>query len=208
MFRLQGDGEAPSGLVYVVEDDDAVRASLCFLLEQCGYTPVQLSSGEELLARMPDLPPGCLLLDVNLPGMSGLELLDRLHAEDCWFPALVTTGMARVDVAVRAFHAGAVEFLTKPVDADTLQTALRGAFATLDGVLAARAARARLSRLSARELQVMQNLCAGMTAKEVARELGISHRTVEVYRQAIYNKLGVGGLAELVSLNLLSAGGR
>lgn len=192
--------------IYVVEDDAAVLASLLFLLEQIGFPATPLESAEALLETMPTLAPGCLLLDLNLPGMTGLQLLARLRAAGWPYPAVVVTGMARVDVAVSAFHAGAVEFLTKPVDVEMLEAALQKACAKFGEASEIHGAREAFNRLSPREYQVMEAICDGLTAKEAALKLGLSHRTVEVYKQGIYNKLGVEGLVDVVRLKVISGG--
>lgn len=190
--------------VYVVEDDPGVRASLDFLLQELGYSPLGFARGEELLARLPDLTPGCLLLDVGLPDVSGLELLESVRAAGCPFPVVMTSGLDSVPLVIQAFSAGVVTFLPKPLDTSELAEALAEGFDQLPERLTVQSAVTAIGALSPRERQVFEATCDGRTSPEVADLLGISERTVEAYRRAIHEKLRAPGIADLVKLRHLA----
>jgi two-component system response regulator FixJ len=195
--------------VYVVDDDEAVRDSLSVLLEVNGYTSRAFSSAQEFLAAAPTLRPGCLIADIRMPRMDGLEMQQRLIERALPFPLIVVTGHGDVPLAVRAMKAGALDFIEKPFTAETILDGVKDALARLaepraqDAV--ASTAAARLETLSPREREVMEGLLAGLPNKSIAYDLGISPRTVEIHRARVMDKMGARSLSELVRMGL--AGG-
>jgi two-component system, LuxR family, response regulator FixJ len=194
------------GYIYIVDDDGAVRASLLALFEANGYTSRIFSSAQEFLAAAPSLQPGCLIADIRMPGMDGLEMQQRLIERGLPFPFIAVTGHGDVPLAVRAMKAGALDFIEKPFTADTIlgraKSALNdlGAARQVDGLIAT--ATARLKALSPREREVLQGLLTGLANKSIAYELGISPRTVEIHRARVMEKMGVRSLSELVRMGL------
>jgi FixJ family two-component response regulator len=188
-------------LIHVVEDDESLRESLLDLLNAAGFEGRgYASTGAFLLHPLPDRH-GCVLLDVRLPGPSGLELQAAMQRQGVALPVIFLTGHADVATSVRAMKAGAVDFLEKPVQRDTLLDALRRA---LERDRAARAARgeaqrhaARLAALTPREREVFDRIVSGMLNKQIADNLGVSLRTVKAYRAQLMEKLGVASAAEL-----------
>jgi two-component system response regulator FixJ len=192
--------------IYVVDDDEAVRDSLFALLEANGYTSRTFSSAQEFLAAAPTLRPGCLIADIRMPGMDGLEMQQRLVERSLPFPLIVVTGHGDVPLAVRAMKAGAIDFIEKPFAADAILASAESALGRLSeprepDALAARAA-ARLEALSPREREVLEGLLAGLPNKSIAYDLGISPRTVEIHRARVMEKMGARSLSELVRLGL------
>jgi FixJ family two-component response regulator len=195
---------SPAALIHVVDDDESLRASLQDLLDAAGYdVRGYASTGEFLLDPLPDRP-GCVLLDVRLPGPSGLELQQALQRRGIALPVIFLTGHADVATSVRAMKAGAVDFLEKPVERDTLLDALRRAVARDHAQRAAREhahrRSARLAMLTPREREVFDRIVAGKLNKQIADELGIGLRTVKAYRAQLMEKLGVDSAAELGKL--------
>ena len=188
-------------LIHVVDDDESLRDSLIDLLRAAGFDAMGYgSTGEFLLQPLPERP-GCLLLDVRLPGPSGLELQAALRSRGLQLPIVFLTGYADVPTTVRAVKAGAVDVLEKPVDRDHLLQAIGTALA---GDAQARAARqaqadrdARLTSLTAREREVFERIVAGERNQAIADALGVSLRTVKAYRAQLMAKLGVATAAEL-----------
>jgi len=188
--------------VYIVDDDEAMRDSLLWLLESQGFAVTAYSSAEDFLAACRDGMAGCIVLDVRMPGMSGLELYEKLNARHCTLPVIFITGHGDVPMAVSALKKGAVDFIEKPFgDKDMLR--LIEQCLELDrnnreknqqGVAAAR----RLAALTEREVEVMNLIVAGKLNKQVADVLNISIKTVEVHRSRIMNKMAVRTVAELV----------
>jgi FixJ family two-component response regulator len=188
-------------LIHVVDDDESLRNSLLRLLraagfEACGYG----STGEFLLNPLPDRP-GCVLLDLRLPGPSGLELQAALHRQGVTLPVIFLTGHGDVASSVRAMQAGAVDFLTKPVTRDTLFGALQRALTRDARERAARVEagelRRRVDSLTPRELDVFDAVACGKLNKQIADELGMAERTVKLHRAHVMAKLEVGSPAEL-----------
>ncbi|MCE3288463.1 MAG: response regulator [Caulobacter sp.] len=196
--------------VYVVDDDAAVRDALAFSLATADLDPRTFDSGAALLAAMP-LAPGCIVTDVRMPEMSGIDLVRRLRQLDCALPVVVITGHADVPLAIEAMKAGVAEFLEKPFDDDVLigvvqrlleeQVPLQRELAEKENL------RQRLSELSARERDVLDGLMAGRANKVIAYDLGISPRTVEVYRANLMKKMAARSLSELVRMALAASSG-
>jgi FixJ family two-component response regulator len=188
--------------VHIVEDDPSMRASLARLVGDGGYQLALFASAEEFLAvARPDLA-GCVLLDLRLPGMSGLELQERLVQRGCLLPVVFLTAHGELPAGVRAMKQGAVDFLEKPVPADTLFGAIAAAIAR---DAAARQARedladltARVASLSQREREVWLRIVRGQLNKQVAYDLGIVERTVKLHRASAMAKLGAASLADMV----------
>lgn len=195
-------------VVHVVDDDAAVRAALALLLRTVGMTVEEHADPAAFLARLPTLPPGCLVLDLRMPVMSGLQLQERLLAGGCDWPFILLTGHGGLEACRRAFKAGAVDFLTKPVDEEALIEAIQAGFARLDGARSRDAerveARALLARLTAREREVLAMVGNGHATKEIARALDLSPRTVETHRANIAAKLGTASVAEMARVVLLA----
>jgi FixJ family two-component response regulator len=204
--------EAP--LVHVVDDDESLRTSLLRLLRAAGFEARGYgSTGDFLLHPLPDRP-GCVLLDLRLPGPSGLELQAALHRQGVALPVIFLTGHGDVASSVQAMQAGAVDFLTKPVTRDALFGALRHALARDARERAARAEadglRRRFASLTPREREVFDAVASGKLNKQIADELGMAERTVKLHRAHVMEKLEVGSPAELgrlaERLRLLSDG--
>ncbi|RAK56826.1 response regulator FixJ [Phenylobacterium deserti] len=194
-------------VVHVIDDDEAMRESLDFLLDSAGMKARTYESALQLLERE-QLEPGVIVTDVRMPEMNGLELVRRLKARGAPHPIIVITGHGDVPLAVEAMKAGVVDFLEKPFDDDALLGAIRTALA--DGSKASEddAEKVRLREiietLSPREREVLQGVVEGKLNKVIAHELGISPRTVEVYRANVMSKTGARGLSELVRMVLLT----
>jgi two-component system response regulator FixJ len=191
--------------VYVVDDDEAVRRSLSGLLESEGYTVADYDSAAAFLASAPALATGCLIADIRMPGMDGIELREHLTAAGLDFPMIVITGHGDVPLAVRAMKAGAVDFIEKPFAMTAILESLDTAFARLDPPALSEptaAAAAKLSLLSRREREVLEGLLAGLPNKSIAYDLAISPRTVEIHRARVMDKMGARSLSELIRLAL------
>jgi two-component system response regulator FixJ len=191
-------------MVHVVDDDEAMRDSLAFLLQSAKLAVRVYESGPALLARAADIEPGCILTDVRMPGMSGLELVARLKEIRVFHPIIVLTGHADVALAVEAMKAGVVDFLEKPFDDEALLRAVRAALAG-GGELAARQSErseieTRLARLTERESEVFDAIVNGDSNKLAAQKLGISPRTVEIYRANVMQKMEAENLSALVRM--------
>ncbi len=194
------------GVIYVVDDDEAVRDSLSVLLETNGYTVRTFASASEFLAAAPTLRAGCLIADIRMPQMDGLELQQRLNERALSFPLVVITGHGDVPLAVRAMKAGALDFIEKPFAAETIlngvAAALRDIHEPKEPDSAAAVATARLAGLTTREREVLDGLLAGLPNKSIAYDLAISPRTVEIHRARVMDKMGARSLSELVRLGL------
>jgi len=207
---------AAAPVIHVVDDDDSFRTAISRLLKAAGYeTRHHRSAGEFLLDRAPD-GPGCVLLDVNMPGPSGLDLQEALSRRGDDRPVIFLTGHGDIRQSVRAMRHGAVDFLEKPVQRKELLAAIEQALRkqSADGEDAARRRDAanRYARLTAREREVLAHVVAGKLNKQIAADLGVVERTVKAHRAQIMEKLGVDSVAELVHLEGLlhrrSAGAR
>lgn len=195
-------------VVHVVDDDEAARESLAFLLASAGIANRTYASAELLLSRVADLGPGCIVTDVRMPGMSGLDLLSHLRNAKVSLPVIVITGHGDVPLAVEAMKLGAVDFIEKPFNDDLLLASIRSALSRgeVGGEREQERADAaeRIGRLSGREHDVLNGLVAGKPNKVIAFDLGISPRTVEVYRANLMTKTQASSLSELVRLTLLA----
>jgi two-component system response regulator FixJ len=195
--------------VYIVDDDEAVRDSLSALLESKGYAVTSFGSAPEFLETARLLPAGCLVVDIRMPAMDGLELQQRLIERSLGFPLIVITGHGDVTLAIRAMKAGAIDFIEKPFASEAILGSLAAAFARLSTPtaqdLAAGGATSKLNLLSPREREVLEGLLAGLPNKSIAYDLGISPRTVEIHRARVMDKMGARSLSELIRLAL--AGG-
>lgn len=189
--------------VFVVDDDISVRESLEFLIRDEGWQVETFTSAEEFVNRPREFVPSCLILDISMPGLNGLELQKRLAVERPEIPIIFLTGHGDIPKTVQAIKAGAIEFLTKPFSDSALLSAIRGAIdrsKTLIGRDAElRALRARYARLTPREREVLALVVVGKANKEVAYELGISEVTVKAHRGSMMQKMEAGSLAELVN---------
>ena len=190
--------------IHLVDDDEAIRRSASFMLRTSGHVVKTYASGIEFLDAAGAAPPGCILLDVRMPDMDGLEVQQALKARGILLPVIVMTGHGDVGVAVQAMKAGAVDFIEKPFEKAVLMSALDEGFARLDetGRRQARAeeAQARLAALTPRELDVMKGLARGHPNKTIAYDLGISPRTVEIHRANLMTKLEVASLSEALRI--------
>jgi two-component system response regulator FixJ len=196
----------PERLVYVVDDDEAVRESLSALLEARSFTVRAFGLARDFLAAAPTLRPGCLIADIRMPEMDGLELQRELEARSFHFPLIVITGHGDVPLAVRAMKAGALDFIEKPFAAEAIIASIDMALGRLaasggEDPLATTAT-ARLALLSPREREVLQGLLAGLPNKSIAYDLAISPRTVEIHRARVMDKMGARSLSELIRLSL------
>jgi two-component system, LuxR family, response regulator FixJ len=193
--------------VHVVDDDPAIRRSLEQLLEAAGFKVVSYDTPLAFLDAAFDLVPGCVLLDIRMPGMDGLELQALLQEGNVPMPVVIMTGQGDIQSAVRAMKAGAVDFLEKPYSDESLINAIESALAGADRANVQReaaAASAQISALSPREREVLDALVAGRPNKVIAFDLGISVRTVEVHRARMMERLGVRQLAEAVRLAVMA----
>ena len=192
-------------IVHIVDDDEAVRQSLAFLLSSAGLAVRVYDSATAFLADLSGVKGGCLVTDIRMPDMTGLELLHQLRARACGLPAIVITGHGDVPLAVEAMKAGAIDFIEKPFDEEAILTAVRDALERGAGEGGDAAAIAeRLASLSERERQVLQGLIAGHPNKTIAYDLGISPRTVEVYRANLMTKMEARSLSELIRMAILA----
>jgi len=195
---------SPEPTVFVVDDDQAMRHSLRWLLQSVGLPVETYATAEEFLAGYSPDQPGCLVLDIRMPGMGGLQLQDELKARSIRLPIIIITGYAEVPTAVRALKAGAVDFLEKPFSDQLLVDHVRKAIAADRVARAAEAqrtaAQGRLALLTTREREVLCRVVDGKANKVIAAELGIVEKTVEAHRSRLMVKLAVDSLAGLIRL--------
>jgi FixJ family two-component response regulator len=201
VITLTGD---PTPVVFVVDDDVSVRESLDLLIRTAGWQPETYASAQAFLSR-PRVPaPSCLVLDVSLPDLTGLDLQQRIGPERSDLPIIFITGHGDIPMSVRAMKAGAVEFLTKPFDDEMLLQAITGAIERSRTARSRQAElqtlRDRYAGLSHREREVMALVVAGLLNKQIAGELRISEITVKAHRGKVMRKMGAGSLAELVRM--------
>jgi two-component system, LuxR family, response regulator FixJ len=192
------------GKVYVVDDDEAMRDSMDFMLSAADYRVTLFNSARDFLDKLADLEFGCVISDVRMPDIDGIELLKRLKAGPTLFPVVIMTGHGDVPLAVEAMKLGAADFLEKPFEDERLIGIIDAALRKTEPDLKSEAARSeiksRIAALSPRERQVMDGLVAGRSNKMMAIEYDISPRTVEVYRANVMTKMQAGSLSELVRL--------
>jgi two-component system response regulator FixJ len=197
-------------VVHVIDDDADVRQSLAFLLTSAGLTVRMHDSALAFLDVLPGITDGCVVTDVRMPGMDGLELQRRLRQLKARLPVIVMTGHGDVPLAVEAMKSGAVDFIEKPFEDEVLLSAIRSALArqaqASDRDARAAAIQQRIAKLSEREREVLDRLVAGKANKVIAFELGISPRTVEVYRANVMTKMQADSLSELVRMALIDGG--
>ena len=190
--------------VFIVDDDDAVRRFLCGLIASVDVPVEAFVSAQEFLDSFELGRAGCLLLDIRMPGMSGLELQQELERRTIDLPVIVLTGHGNVQVAVTAMKAGAVDFIEKPFNnellLDKVQRALSDSVRAREARLGQEAIKDRLARLTLRERQVLERVIVGDTNKGVARRLGISEKTVELHRSRVMEKMQARSLAALVKM--------
>jgi len=195
-------------LVHIIDDDEAMRDSLLFLLDTAGFRAAASASAADFLRTIPNAGLGCIVTDIRMPDMTGLELIKVLRAGGHAYPVVVITGHGDVPLAVEAMKAGVVDFIEKPFDDETLLEAIRIAFregTDLAGTNPERLAiQARMGELSPREREVLGGVVAGKPNKIIAHDLGISPRTVEVYRANLMTKMSAASLSELVRMALVA----
>jgi len=191
-------------VIHVIDDDEAMRESLDYLLDAASLAVRTYESADEFVKNLQTLEPGCIVTDVRMPGMNGLELVRLLAERRVKHPVIVITGHGDIALAVEAMRAGAVNFLEKPFEEETFLGAIRSALAEESRLQEDQAEKQRLAAvfeaLSPRERDVLEGVIEGKMNKVIAYELGISPRTVEVYRANMMSKTGARGLSELVRM--------
>ncbi|MGA7387804.1 MAG: response regulator FixJ [Pseudolabrys sp.] len=194
----------PELIVYVIDDDDAVRHSLEFLLKTAGIEVRGFESAKAFLEMLPRIKTGCIITDVRMPEITGIDLLRRVKESGLDIPVIVITGHGEISLAVEAMKIGAVDFLEKPFDDDLLLASVRSALNKEANTAKHRAEVAdlhdKLAALSNRERQVLEGLVVGKANKVIAFDLGISPRTVEIYRANLMTKMAANSLSDLVRM--------
>lgn len=194
----------PEAIIYVIDDDEAVRQSLEFLLKTAGMTTRSFESAKSFFEILPQVSSGCVITDVRMPDITGIDLLRRVKEVKPELPVIVITGHGDIALAVEAMKIGALDFLEKPFDDDHLLSAVRAAL-DREAEAARRNAEVseihdKLAALSNRERQVLEGLVAGHANKTIAFDLGISPRTVEIYRANLMTKMAANSLSDLVRM--------
>ncbi|MEM1146870.1 MAG: response regulator [Pseudomonadota bacterium] len=201
----------PNRTVFLVDDDEAIRHSASFMLRHAGFTVKTYRDGSSFLEQLSDAQDGCILLDVRMPGMDGLAVQTALNQRGVNMPVIILTGHGDVPVAVEAMKGGAIEFLEKPYEKSALVGAIENAFTLLDTQASddkrGREARAKLSALTPREMDVLECLVEGLTNKGIAQALSISPRTVEIHRAHVMEKLDADSLSSALRLAFLAGMG-
>jgi len=191
-------------LIHLVDDDEAIRRSAGFMLKTSGFQVRTYESGVELLKAASGLEPGCILLDIRMPGMDGLEVQQALKDKGVALPVIIMTGHGDVSLAVQAMKAGAIDFIEKPFEKSVLMAAIEQAFDRLRRAETHRDraddAAVRLNSLTPREREVLDGLARGLPNKTIAYDLGISARTVEIHRANLMTKLGARSLSEALRI--------
>ncbi|MDA9440218.1 response regulator FixJ [Bradyrhizobium sp. CCBAU 51745] len=195
---------ASRGRVYVIDDDDVMRDSLHFLLDSAEFEVSLFEAAQKFLDQLPTIAFGCVVSDVRMPGLDGIELLKQIKISRAILPVIIMTGHGDIQLAVEAMKLGAVDFLEKPFEDDRLvawiDTALKQAEVGARDEAVTQEIVARMASLSPRERQVMDGLVAGRSNKTIARDHNISPRTIEVYRANVMTKMQASSLSELVRL--------
>ena len=201
-----------NNFVYLVDDDAAVRKALSLLLETVGLNVRSFASPETFLNQATSLVPGCLILDIRMPAISGLKLQEKLTEQGIDWPTVVISGHGDIEACRRAFRNGAIDFLSKPVDEQDLIDAIQKGHAALEARAQVSAERAEavalIDHLTGREQEILAMLANGLTTKQIADALGLSPRTVESHRAAIAGKAGTSSTAELTRYWLEARGGQ
>jgi two-component system response regulator FixJ len=195
-------------IIYIIDDDEAVRESLEFLLKTAGIAAKSFESARAFLSELPKVDSGCIVTDVRMPEITGIDLLKKVKETKPHLPVIVITGHGDIALAVEAMKIGAMDFLEKPFDDDHLLSAVRAALEQ-DADAAQRNAEVaqindKLAALSNRERQVLEGLVAGNPNKTIAFDLGISPRTVEIYRANLMTKMAANSLSDLVRMAMLA----
>jgi two-component system response regulator FixJ len=197
-------GDDASRLVHIVDDDDAIRRSVSFALKTSGFAVRTYESGSDFIKSAASLEPGCILLDIRMPGLDGLEVQEALQEKGIALPVIIMTGHGDVSLAVRAMKAGAVDFIEKPFQKAVLLAAIEQGMGRIRVSAATReqadAAAIKLHGLTPRERDVLAGLAQGLPNKTIAYDLGISPRTVEIHRANLMTKLGVKSLSEALRI--------
>ena len=188
-------------IVYLIDDDEAVRSALSLLLETLGLQVAAFADPENFLATVASLEPGCIVLDIRMPHISGLRLQQMLFDNGCDWPVIVISGHGDIEACRKAFKHGAIDFLSKPIDEQDLIDAVQKGHTQLEkaNVLAAERKEAKilLAHLSAREKEILDLITRGLTSRDIAQLLELSPRTVESHRAHIIEKLGTGAVVEM-----------
>lgn len=199
---------ASEAVVHLIDDDDGVRQAVAFLLTASGLAVRVHESATAFLAVLPTAQPGCVVTDIRMPGIDGLELQRRLRTAGAGFPVVIMTGHADVPLAVEAMKAGAIDFIEKPFDDELLLSAIRVALDRYDSTgqreMEIGQVQAKLRLLTAREREVLEGMLAGRPNKIIAYDLGLSTRTVEAHRAKLMTKLAATSLSQLVRMALLA----
>ncbi|HXF86951.1 MAG TPA: response regulator FixJ [Xanthobacteraceae bacterium] len=194
-------------VVHVIDDDEAMRKSLAFMLRAAKLEVQTYATATDFLEHLPQAKSGCIVTDVRMPGISGIDLLKRLRELKVAMPVIVITGHGDVPLAVQAMKEGAIDFLEKPFEEEAMLAAIRAAFAAhavdADRQRAVADIREKLASLSTREREVLEGLVSGQANKVIAYNLGISPRTVEIYRANVMTKMQASSLSELVRMALI-----
>ncbi len=203
---------ADKRLVHIVDDEESIRRSAKFMLSTSGFAVEVWESGVAFLKGARHAEPGCVLLDVRMPEMDGLEVQEELHRRGITMPVIILTGHGDVSTAVRAMKAGAIDFIEKPFEKANLLAAIDAAFQRLDnaahGQERAAEADVLLAKLTAREREVLEGLARGLPNKTIAYDLNISSRTVEVHRANLMSKLGVRSLSDALRIAFAAGMGK
>ncbi len=190
--------------VYIVDDDDAIRRSAGFMLKTSGYKVTTYVSGVEFIKEVRNLDAGCVLLDIRMPEMDGLEVQQALNGRGVLHPVIIMTGHGDISLAVAAMKAGAVDFIEKPFEKAVLMSALNEGFGRIElsnhGTERAAQAEVRLAALTPRECDILRGLVDGLPNKTIGYDLGISPRTVEIHRANVMTKLNVRSLSEALRI--------
>jgi len=187
--------------IYLLDDDAPVRDALSLLLQTYGMKVESFGSPEVFLAHLDEGRPGCLILDLRMPMISGLQVQERLQARGIDWPTIMITGHGDVNACRRAFKAGVMDFLTKPIDEQVLLDAIQAAFQALETLLERKEARDQLAGLTEREREVLEMVAKGLSSKEIAGALDVSARTIDAHRANIAEKLGTSSVADFVRLS-------